>query len=166
MKTVSISLLLIGIFIIMNYRSEALDSIDAVNSSYSYKEDIWIIDIEKIKLRHIITLSSIYSKNINGVVLFKEYGRPDRENSNTIIGAHSGIGPNALFNDIDRLEVGDDITICYKRVYFTYMVVNKYQVDEHNLSPLNKGRNTRTLTLMTCDRNNLKKRTIVVAELI
>jgi sortase A len=140
------------------------NSKEIINTTSNKTIDNWTINITKINLNEIVKLASIKSNNINGVVLFEEYGRPNEKNSNTIIGAHSGIGLNAIFNDIDKLEIGDIILLYYERVHFTYEVVNKYQVIETDLSPLNKGNNKTLLTLITCNKNNNRKRVIVVSE--
>jgi LPXTG-site transpeptidase (sortase) family protein len=156
-------LLLTGILLLISKEPKEKEMVNNISNKTI---DNWVINIPKINLNEIVRLTTIKSKDINGVVLFKEYGRPNKKESNIIIGAHSGIGPNAIFNNIDKLEVGDTVFFYYERVHFTYRVVKKYQVAETNLSPLNKGGNKNLLTLMTCSKNNSKKRLIVVSEQI
>ena len=117
--------------------------------------------IDKININNNISISSI-NEDVNGIVLFSEYGRPNIDNSNTIIGAHSGPGNNSYFNLLGKLEINDEIIIFYDEVKYKYIVKYVYEVDYKDISPLNKGLSN-TLTLMTCKLNDSSKRIIVVA---
>lgn len=156
------SIMLISIFILINLffciKNEELEEI-------LYNENApWYIEINKINLKENLYLDSITSEDIKGVVLFKEYGRPNVEYSNTIIGAHSGTGENVYFNDIDKLKLGDEIFIYYKNIKYKYVVIDKYEVIETDLTPLNSMKNKTILTLITCNSIDNTKRVIVVSE--
>jgi LPXTG-site transpeptidase (sortase) family protein len=117
--------------------------------------------IDKIDINNNISVSSI-NEDINGIVMFSEYGRPNIENSNTIIGAHSGSGNNSYFNLLDTLDIGDEILILYNGIKYKYIVKKVYEVDYKDISPLNSNLSN-ALTLMTCKLNDSSKRIIVIA---
>ena len=122
------------------------------------------IIIEKININEKYTIDSI-DNFVNGIVMFKENGRPDKENSNTVIGAHSGYGKNAYFNDLNKLEKDDIIKIIYNNAEYKYIVIDKKIVDETDLSVLEDS-NDNILTLLTCKIGNNTKRIIVISKLI
>lgn len=116
--------------------------------------------INTININNKISISSI-KESINGIVMFSEYGRPDVNDSNTIIGAHSGFGSNSYFNLLDKLAINDEILIIYNNKEYRYYVNKIYEVDEKDISPLENTNNT--LTLMTCKLDDSSKRIVVVA---
>lgn len=121
------------------------------------------IFIEKININKEYSISSI-SEKVNGIVLFEEYGRPDIDLSNTVIGAHSGYGSNALFNYINKLEYDDEIILYYDNQKYVFLVEDVLVVEENNISIL-EDRNFTSLSLITCNVFNNKERILVVARL-
>lgn len=118
--------------------------------------------ISDINIDNEISISSI-NDDVKGIVMFSEYGRPNIENTNTVIGAHSGYGNNAYFNNLKELKIGDNIELIYDNFNYTYIVINKLVVDKKEISILdNKGYTS--LTLMTCDNINLDNRVIIIAK--
>ena len=95
----------------------------------NYKKDNLnynILTIDKINLKEIVKEDTIKSKNISEVVLFKEFGRPNKKYSNTIIGAHSGTGRKAKFKDLNKLSLNDKIEFYYANETYKYMVIEKF----------------------------------------
>lgn len=104
------------------------------------------------------------NEDVNGIVMYNECGRPDRKGSNTVIGAHSGIGSNALFNDISKLEKGDLISLVYENYDYTYTVVDIKVIDDTDNYVLDDtGENV--LTLITCKFGYVDKRIVVISKL-
>lgn len=134
-------------------------------SNYEYKEkyDNSII-IEKININLNYSISSIKDE-VDYLVMFKEYGRPNIEKTNTIIGGHSGIGPKALFNNLSKLDIDDIIKLYYNDKLYTYKVIETKEVKETDLSVLNNTDKT-ILTLLTCKMYNSSMRIVVISELI
>ncbi|HOO67768.1 MAG TPA: sortase [Bacilli bacterium] len=132
------------------------------NSNYSKVSPNSII-INEININKVVNISSI-DDEVNGIVMFSEYGRPDEEGTNTIIAAHSGYGENALFNNLNKLEINDEIIIIYNNKEYVYLVNNVYEVDEYDTSVLGNMENT-SLTLMTCKKGDSSKRIIAVSVL-
>ena len=94
--------------------------------------------------------------------MFEEYGKPDDANL-VIVGAHSGYGSNAYFNDIEKLNKNDDIKIIYKDKCYLYEVISVFSVDESNTGILEEELGD--LMLMTCKVSDDSKRTIVISKL-
>ena len=103
-------------------------------------------------------------EDVNGIVMFSEYGRPNLEKTNTVIGAHSGTGENAYFNNLKDSKIGDTITLIYEEMSYEYLVINLMNVNKEDIYVLDDKDYT-SLTIMTCDLSNLEKRIIVVAKL-
>lgn len=101
---------------------------------------------------------------VNGIVMYSECGRPDKDGSNTVIGAHSGIGSNALFNDISKLEINDLITLIYDNYEYTYAVIDVKVINDTDSYILDDtGENL--LTLITCKFGYVDKRIVVISKL-
>ncbi len=130
------------------------------------KLGITVLKIDKINLKEMVYEDTIKSKSIKGVVLFKEFGRPNKNNTNTIIGAHSGDGVYSIFTDLDKIGIDDVAYLSYKNISYKYKVINKFLVKENNNKILNNITNKTTLTLFTCNEKNDKYRLIIVFELI
>lgn len=164
-KLICVFVLLLIIFIIE--KSISLNKINYIKENY-YKDkiDIYLITIEKINIKNIIKEDTIKSEKIKDIVLFKEYGKPNIKNSNTIIGAHSGNGRNSFFTNLNNIEIDDEIKLYYKEIEYIYKVIDKFYIIESDFKILNNIKNKTTLTLFTCNENNNKYRLIVVSELI
>jgi sortase A len=78
------------------------------------------------------------------------------ENGNVFLFAHSGTDffqatrYNAIFYLIDKLELGDEVTLWYHQQKFTYRVTNKKTVAPEQIEYLSGDPSRQTLTLMTC----------------
>ena len=133
-------------------------------TKYEYNEDYIdnCILIEKIGIDEKYSISSIKT-DVNGIVMFDEYGRPDEKNSNVIIGAHSGYGSNAYFNYLSNLELGDEIIIYYENKEYKYSVTELKEVLDTDLYILNET-GERILTLLTCKMGDSSKRIVVLAK--
>lgn len=93
--------------------------------------------------------------------MFSEYGRPDQNNA--IIGAHSGYGSNAYFNDLDKLESGDLIKLIYDGVTYKYLVSEVFEVDDTSIEVLDSS--YEGLILITCKVGDDSKRIVVKASI-
>ncbi|NLV90360.1 MAG: sortase [Tenericutes bacterium] len=164
-KLICVFVLLLIVFIIE--KSISLNKINYIKENY-YKDkmDIYLITIEKINIKNIIKEDTIKSEKIKDIVLFKEYGKPNIKNSNTIIGAHSGNGRNSFFTNLINIEIDDEIKLYYKEIEYIYKVIDKFYIIESDFKILNNIKNKTTLTLFTCNEDNNKYRLIVVSELI
>lgn len=121
------------------------------------------IIISKIGINRKYSMVSL-TDDVNGIVMYEECGRPDKIGSNTVMGAHSGIGSNALFNDISKLETGDLINIIYNNVEYVYSVIEIRVVNDTDTYILD-DKDESMLTLLTCKFGDIGKRIIVISKL-
>ena len=128
----------------------------------SKSENVLIID--KINIHETYKIDSL-NNFVNGIVMFEETGRPDLEASNVVIGAHSGYGSNAYFNEIYSLEKDDLIELIYNSTKYIYSVEKVDIVDKKDTYILNDTKES-ILTLITCKISDKDKRIVVISELI
>ncbi|MFC0524319.1 class D sortase [Pontibacillus salicampi] len=89
------------------------------------------------------------------------------EDGNTALAAHRGYSHGELFNRLDEVQTGDDISINAGRISYKYTVRDTFLVLPTNLSVLDDVEDTSVITLITCDPGqDPTHRLIVRAELI
>lgn len=79
-----------------------------------------------------------------------------------VLMGHSGIGVNAVFNDLENLFVDDEIFIVTKDSIYKYSILEIYDHIKGNTLEIEPD-NT-YLYLVTCDKNNLQKQLIFKAK--
>ena len=121
------------------------------------------IIIKNINIDNKYEIKSKYDE-IKNIAMFKECGRPDINNSNVVIGAHSGTGKHALFNNIHKLKKDDEIIIYYNNKKYVYVVSNINEVKDTEIDVL-ENKNKSILTLLTCKINDNSKRVVVISVL-
>ena len=82
---------------------------------------------------------------------------PDVERGNFILAGHSGTGWKAFFNELYRLNVGDEAYVTYKG--------KKYKQNKTGKIAIYRNYNKTTLTLVTCTNNDEATQTVYIAEL-
>ena len=90
---------------------------------------------------------------------------PDVDKGNLIIAGHSGTGWKAFFNDLYKLDVGDEAYIEYKNKKYTYKIVNIYKQPKIGKLAIYRNYDKTSLTLITCTNNDSNTQTIYIAEL-
>ena len=90
---------------------------------------------------------------------------PDEVNGNVILAAHSGNARISYFRNLDKLNIGDEISIDYKSNIYKYRVSDIYLIDKNGKAEIIRNINKSTLTLITC-KHNKKKQIVVIAEMI
>ena len=133
-------------------------------STYNVNKNENKIIIDKININH---KYEILSKNdsIKGIAMFEECGRPDIDKTNVVIGAHSGTGKYALFNDINKLIKEDEIIIYYNNKKYIYAVNEIKEIKDTEVSIL-ENKDKSVLTLLTCKINDNSKRIVVISNKI
>ena len=140
--------------------SEKINTSD--NKSY-----VAVIEIPSIKLKTGIVMSDKDYKSMNrNVSIYPTSDMPNVENGNFILFAHNGNSRISYFKNIYKLNNNDDIYIYYQNSKYHYKVINKYDVEMNSNIPLKKIDGKTIITLITCNKNNNKYRTIVVGELV
>lgn len=90
---------------------------------------------------------------------------PDVERGNFILAGHSGTGWKAFFNELYRLNVGDETYVTYKGKKYTYKITNIYKQNKTGKIAIYRNYNKTTLTLVTCTNNDEATQTVYIAEL-
>jgi len=130
-------------------------------STYSVNKTENKIIIDKININHQYEILS-KNGNIKEISMFEECGRPNEENTNVVIGAHSGTGKYALFNEISKLKPNDEIIIYYNNKKYIYIVEEIKEVKDTDISILD-NKDKPILTLLTCKINDNSKRIVVIS---
>ena len=126
---------------------------------------IAVLKIPKIKLVRGLVDRNSYQNNIKyNVQILKDSSMPDEAKGNVILAAHSGNARISYFRNLDKLAIGDDVSIEYKSVTYNYKVVDIYLIDKTGTAEIIRDKNKSTLTLITC-KHNTNKQIIVIAEL-
>lgn len=89
----------------------------------------------------------------------------DVERGNFILAGHSGTGWKAFFNELYRLNVGDEAYVTYKGKKYTYKITNIYKQNKTGKIAIYRNYNKTTLTLVTCTNNDEATQTVYIAEL-
>lgn len=132
----------------------------------------YVINNEKIDNRIIIESINIddeyeiksKDREVKNIAMFEECGRPNIKNSNVVIGAHSGTGKYALFNNIHKLKKEDEIIIYYNNKKYVYIVSDIKEVKDTEIDIL-ENKDESILTLLTCKINDNSKRVVVISVL-
>lgn len=132
-------------------------------------EDIYdaVLSIPYINLK-----KGIYDKNDKrnnvdeNITIHKLSDYPDLDNSNLILMAHSGIGRNAYFNDLDKLNTDSLIEFYYLNTKYVYKIDNYYTVNKTGTATIKRDINKKTITLITCSQKDKTKQLIYIGYLI
>ena len=124
-----------------------------------------VLKIPKINLeKGLVSKNSKYNSIEYGIQILNESDSPDVVNGNVILAAHSGTAYISYFNNLDKINIGDEAFIIYNGKNYAYKFVNIYDVNKNGKVGIKKEKNTSTLTLITC-RNNTNNQIVLIAEL-
>ena len=90
---------------------------------------------------------------------------PNVKKGNFIIAGHSGTGWKAFFNELYRLNIGDEAYVTYKGKKYTYKFTNIYKQPKTGKIAIYRNYDKTTLTLVTCTNNDDTTQTVYIAEL-
>ena len=90
---------------------------------------------------------------------------PNVKKGNFIIAGHSGTGWKAFFNELYRLNIGDEAYVTYKGKKYTYKITNIYKQPKTGKIAIYRNYDKTTLTLVTCTNNDETTQTVYIAEL-
>ena len=122
------------------------------------------LKIDKINLqRRLYDKNDINNDVDKNVELLYPDSLRDIENSNVVLAAHSGSASIAFFDDLDRLELGDNITLIVNKQNYFYEVKKVEEViKDGNIEIASQNRNL--LYLTTCSKNDDGKQLIITAQ--
>ena len=131
-------------------------------TEYVVDEYIGYIEVPSLKIRNLIkegTNKFVLDKNYVGYV--KHTAFLNSEEGNIVLAGHNN---KYVFGPLHKISIGDIININDKIDNKIFKVVEKYEIDETDLSVFDSIKDNLQLTLITCT-NIDKKRLIVVGEL-
>ena len=131
-------------------------------ANYSY---IGQLSIPKIKLkRGFVSKESKYNNIEHNITIAKEADYPDVPMGNFILMAHSGNAYISFFDKLYKLEIGDEASVSYNAVTYNYRLTNIYNQAKTGTVAIYRNSNVKTLTLITCTRNDDYNQTIYIFE--
>ena len=127
---------------------------------------IGYLEIPKIKFRRgFYNINSKLNTVEANIEIIKGSDLPDVNNGNLIIAGHSGTGWKAFFKELDKLEVEDEAIDTYAGLNYTYKITNKKKKKNTGTVSIKRNYDKRTLTLITCTKDDSSTQTIYIAEL-
>lgn len=128
-------------------------SIVKISNTQKTNNSFGTIIINKINLNEeLFPINSEENTIEKHVSILKESTYPDKDNSIMIIAAHSGIGPIAYFQELNKLELNDEITLIIENKTYTYKVKDIWEEKKNGYINFNKE-NKKQLILTTCSPN-------------
>lgn len=154
-------------FYIAEENKQSEDTVEEVKKEipkeikYDY---IAIIKIPKINLeRGLVDPKSKYNNVNYNIEILKESSKPDEENGNVILAAHSGNSRVSFFKNLNKLVLGDEVFIDYNGKTYSYKVTNIYDIEKTGKAKIVTNKNKTSLTLITC-RHNTNKQIVIICE--
>lgn len=125
------------------------------------------LKIPKINLtRGLVSMNSPYNNVDENITIIGGSKMPDVDKGNLILASHSGPCYYCYFNQLYRVEKGDEAIVTYNGTIYTYKVVNIYNVLKNGQVAIRRNKNKTILTLITCTRNSNTEQTVYILELI
>lgn len=132
--------------------------------SYNY---IGVLEISKLNLkRGFLNLESPYNNVNKNVTLIENSTMPDVDKGNLILAAHSGNCWVCYFDKLYTLSVGDNASVTYNGVRYTYELKNIYNVPKTGTVEVKRDPNKTILTLITCTHGSDTEQTVYIFELV
>lgn len=150
-----------------NLDSAQIKSQEKDNSSAGVYNYIAMLEIPKLELKRGLVSKGTAANNVSrNIMTLKESSYPNIEKGNLILAAHSGSGYNAYFRNLYKLNNKDIVNVYYNNVKYTYEIKNIYLQDKIGKLVIYRDKSKTTLTMITCTKNNRKKQTVYIAELV
>lgn len=136
------------------------------NISQTKNDYIGIIKIPKINLvRGLVSPSSKYNYVDYNIQIIEGSDMPNVVNGCFILAAHSGTARISYFKHLNKLSIGDNVSIDYANKTYKYQIVNIYEVEKTGKVTIKRDYDKSTLALITC-KHNTNKQIVVVANLM
>lgn len=132
-----------------------------------YSSYFGVLEIPKIWLkRGFYNVGSEYNDIQYNVKMVDGSVMPNEGYGNLILMAHSGDSYISYFAYLYRLEVGDDCYITHNGMAYHYQIKKIYDVNKSGMMVLNYNPDVRTLTMVTCTKDNDSLQTVYIAEYV
>ena len=125
------------------------------------------LTIPKIGLtRGLVSMDSPYNDVDHNITIIGGSEMPNVDKSNLILASHSGSCYYCYFNQLYRVEMGDEASITYNNTKYTYKVTDIYNVSKNGQVTIRRNKNKTILTLITCTKNSKTEQTVYILELV
>jgi len=152
--------------VVVNNEEEVVEDTKEYNFNYDINY-IGYLSIPKINFNKGFTsIEDEYNTVSRNIQILSSSNYPDEEKGNVIIAGHSGNSSVSFFNKLYLLEIGDLAYIKYNNKNYTYQISNIYKVDKTGKVEIKRNKNSKTLTLITCTKDDKLTQTIYIADLI
>ncbi|MBO5138485.1 MAG: sortase [Bacilli bacterium] len=122
------------------------------------------LEIDKINLtRPVYNIDSQQNNVEQNIQILTQSPHPNEENSQIILAGHSGTGDNAYFNNIDKLNKNDKISLSYNNNKYIYTIKEIWQEQKNGYIHIKKA-NHNTLILTTCSKTKGKQLIIMAIQ--
>lgn len=133
-----------------------IDKIKVNIRNQENNDQIGSIIINKLNINKPLYKINSNKNNIEeNITILKESIPPKEDNSILIIAAHSGTGPIAFFNELNKLEINDEIIIKYDNKEYKYFVKDIWEEKKNGYININKEPQ-KQLILTTCASSKLQ----------
>lgn len=137
------------------------------NDRKSESHYIGTLEIPKLSFTRGFLEKSSTLNNVNkNIAVMSASDYPDTTNGNFIIAGHSGNSSIAFFQYLYQLEKEDIAYVTYKGKKYTYQIKNIYLQPKVGHVAIYRDTSKKTLTLITCTKDDSQNQTIYIAELI
>ena len=152
--------------VVMNNEEEVVE--DTKEYSFNYNINyIGYLNIPKINFNKGFTRIGDEFNNVNkNIEILSTSDYPDTDNGNVIIAGHSGNSSVSFFNKLYLLQIGDVAYIKYNNKTYTYQISKIYKVEKNGKVEIIRNKNRKTLTLITCTKDDKLTQTVYIADLI
>ena len=141
-------------------------TIESENKTQGKTDYIGILKIPKINLiRGLVSPDSKYNNVDYNIQIIDGSDMPNVTNGCFILAAHSGNASISYFKNLDKLSVGDSISLDYANNTYNYKIVNIYEVEKTGKVKIEREYDKATLVLITC-KHNTNKQIVLVANLM
>ena len=145
---------------------DELDSNNVSKNSFDFLKSgnvIGNIEIPKIKM-NLPIYDGIGNDNLEkGAVHLKDTSYPTgKESTHTVIVGHTGLTTSKIFDDIDKLELGDYFKVEYLGEEIGYKVISIKIVEPDNTEDLKIVENKTLVTLVTCIPKSVNSHRLLV----
>lgn len=141
-------------------------TIESENKTQGKTDYIGILKIPKINLiRGLVSPNSKYNNVDYNIQIIDGSDMPNVTNGCFILAAHSGNASISYFKNLNKLSVGDNVSLDYANNTYNYKIVNIYEVEKTGKVKIERDYDETTLVLITC-KHNTNKQIVLVANLM
>ncbi len=140
------------------------------NGIVPFKEENKIPPIATLTINSIGFQRNLYPKESQendlekNIIFLKESDMPNRDKGIVLIAGHSGTGPTAFFQTLDKVKIDDEIELTYLNQNYVYRLVNRIVEQKIGLIRFFRNPDKSYLVLTTCMPNEKDKQLVLVAE--